>query len=108
MFSAIGGKKKLTVHVSVSAVGQNELVNIVTSDIGKNPKLHITDAKLFVLQQLNYWMYEYFSEILFQVPLQAVKNNIQVQGNAEYISDFLLPLNYSTWKKKKYKIFKNS
>lgn len=85
----------------MSATGQNELENIVTSDIGRNPKLHIPDAKLFVVQHLNYWMYEYkwvisFPEILFQVPLQAVKNNIQIQGKSEYISNFLLPLNYST------------
>lgn len=48
--------KKLCVHVSVSvsATGQNELENIVTSDIGRNPKLHIPDAKLFVVQHLNY------------------------------------------------------
>lgn len=57
MFSAIGGKKYQ--YQCQQHCEQNELENIVTSDIGRNPKLHIPDAKLFLVQHLNYWMYEY-------------------------------------------------
>lgn len=52
MFSAIGGKKYQ--YQCQQHCEQNELENIVTSDIGRNPKLHIPDAKLFLVQHLNY------------------------------------------------------
>ena len=60
MFSAIGGKNYVYMYQYQCQQRAKVSWKISLHQIlAKNPKLHIPDAELFVVQHLNYWMYEY-------------------------------------------------